>query len=96
MEKTASGEDRMVGDPEKGAEADALDLSGLKCPLPAMWTERALAERRPGARLTVTADDPLARLDIAHLCAAGGHEILEVEALGGSAIRFVIRRGPNA
>ena len=96
MEKAASGEDRMAGDPEKGVAADALDLSGLKCPLPAMWTERALAERPPGARLTVTADDPLARLDISHLCAAGGHEILKVEALGGGTLRFVIRRGPDA
>jgi tRNA 2-thiouridine synthesizing protein A len=86
----------MAGDPEKGVAADELDLGGLKCPLPAMWTERALAERPPGSRLTVTADDPLARLDIAHLCTTGGHEILEVEALGGTAVRFVIRRGPDA
>ena len=96
MKKTVSGEDRMAGDPEKGVAADELDLGGLKCPLPAMWTERALAERPPGSRLTVTADDPLARLDIAHLCATRGHEILKVEALGCTAVRFVIRRGPDA
>ena len=45
-----------------------LDLRGLKCPLPALHTARRLKALAPGARLSVVADDPMAAIDIPHLC----------------------------
>ena len=45
-----------------------LDLRGLKCPLPALYTAKRLQALVPGARLSVVADDPMAAIDIPHLC----------------------------
>ncbi|TFF18067.1 hypothetical protein E3C22_22475 [Jiella endophytica] len=69
-----------------------LDLRGLRCPLPALRTARRLATMATGKRLTVLADDPLAAIDIAHLCREDGHQLVEsVEE--GSFRRFVIVAG---
>lgn len=91
------GEDRIdAGDAKEalpGTTPAPLDLRGLKCPLPAIRAAKALATSAPGAVLTVLADDPLAPLDIAHLCAAEGHEILAREAVDARSFRFTIRRG---
>ena len=50
-----------------------LDLRGLKCPLPALLTKKALAKLQPGTVLVVQADDPMAVVDIPHMCNAEGH-----------------------
>jgi len=55
--------------------SDALDLRGLKCPLPALLARRALARLPAGTRLRVTADDPLAAVDIPHMCHHEGHTV---------------------
>ncbi len=57
---------------------ETLDLRGLKCPLPALMTRRALARLPRGAVLTVTADDPLAAVDIPHMCHQEGHAVESV------------------
>ena len=41
-----------------------LDLRGLKCPLPALYTRKALAGLAPGDVLFVACTDPLADIDI--------------------------------
>ena len=41
-----------------------LDLTGLKCPLPALLARKALARLAPGARLEVHCTDPMAVIDI--------------------------------
>ncbi len=41
-----------------------LDLMGLKCPLPALKTRKALKSQPAGNRLVVIANDPLAEIDI--------------------------------
>jgi tRNA 2-thiouridine synthesizing protein A len=48
--------------------ARELDLTGLKCPLPSLMTARALRAMKEGERLAVTVTDPLAPLDLKHLC----------------------------
>ncbi|MBO0663644.1 sulfurtransferase TusA family protein [Jiella sp. MQZ9-1] len=50
-----------------------LDLRGLRCPLPALRTRASLAGLQPGMSIRVLADDPLAAVDIAHLCQSDGH-----------------------
>jgi tRNA 2-thiouridine synthesizing protein A len=44
-----------------------LDLRGLKCPLPALRTRKALSGMRPGDLLIVACTDPLAAIDIPSL-----------------------------
>jgi tRNA 2-thiouridine synthesizing protein A len=69
-----------------------LDLSGLKCPLPALRTRKALRALAPGARLAVTTTDPLAGIDIPNVVREEG-AALEAQERCGPASRFVIRRG---
>lgn len=71
---------------------EVLDLRGLKCPLPALMTKKALAKCVPGARLTMLADDPLARIDIAHMCHGEGHTLTRVTT-HESHSEFCITRG---
>ena len=53
-----------------------LDLVGLKCPLPALKTRKALERLGPGDRLRVISTDPLAGVDIPHLVRQSG-DLLE-------------------
>lgn len=52
---------------------ETLDLRGLKCPLPALLAKKALARCAPGTKLMVLADDPMAVVDIPHMCHGEGH-----------------------
>ena len=60
-----------------------MDLRGLKCPLPAMMTRKALARLKPGACLIALADDPLASVDIPHMCHSEGHAVESVASRDG-------------
>ena len=70
---------------------ETLDLRGLKCPLPALMARRALARLGPGAIVTVLASDPLAAVDIPHMCGEEGHEVENVTRQD-THILFRIRR----
>ena len=41
-----------------------LDLTGLKCPLPALMTRKAMRALDIGARIEVHCTDPMAAIDI--------------------------------
>jgi tRNA 2-thiouridine synthesizing protein A len=64
------------GDPPTMAEK-TLDLRGLKCPLPALRTRKALAGMRPGDLLIVECTDPLAGIDIPNLVRETGDRLEE-------------------
>jgi tRNA 2-thiouridine synthesizing protein A len=49
------------------ARLTKLDLAGLKCPLPALRTRKALKALTPGDRLEVLCTDPMSVIDIPHL-----------------------------
>jgi tRNA 2-thiouridine synthesizing protein A len=72
-------------------EEEVLDLIGLKCPLPALIARKALAAASPGAVLTVLASDPLAVVDIPHMCNEEGHNVESVTRRDGHAL-FRIQR----
>jgi tRNA 2-thiouridine synthesizing protein A len=72
-----------------------LDLKGLKCPLPVLRSRQALKALAPGALLVVEANDPMAVLDIPHMCNEDGHRLVSVERLEDLA-RFVIARGERS
>lgn len=68
-----------------------LNLSGLKCPLPAMKTRKALSRLKHGDRIRVTCTDPLAAIDIPNLVRETGDR-LDEQAVAGSALTFVITK----
>ena len=74
-------------------DEETLVLTGLKCPLPALMARRALARLAPGARLTVLASDPLAVVDIPHMCGEEGHTVENVTSGEGRSI-FRIQAKP--
>lgn len=67
-----------------------LDLRGLKCPLPALKTRKALARLGAGQLLIVECTDPLAEIDIPHVVAETGHS-LESATRDGDVLVFHIR-----
>lgn len=70
---------------------ETLDLRGLKCPLPALLAKKALARLASGAMLKVLADDPMAAVDIPHMCHGEGHAVDSV-ASHDSYNEFTLRR----
>jgi tRNA 2-thiouridine synthesizing protein A len=62
--------------PRMAERVKELDLKGLKCPLPALRTRKALARLEAGGRLVVLCTDPLSGIDIPHLIHETG-DILE-------------------
>lgn len=79
----------MVNDPETNPEE--LDLRGLKCPLPALFAKRALLRQKPGVLFEVLCDDPLAAVDIPHMCSQEAFEVLSSRREGG-VTRLRLRR----
>jgi tRNA 2-thiouridine synthesizing protein A len=70
---------------------DTLDLRGLKCPLPALFAKRALARAAPGHEIEVLTDDPMAPIDVPHMCRGEGFDVLSLGRDGDSA-RMVLRK----
>jgi tRNA 2-thiouridine synthesizing protein A len=70
---------------------EPLDLRGLKCPLPALLSRRALARLSPGHEIEVLADDPLAAVDIPHMCWQEGYEVVRSES-DGAVVRLLLRK----
>jgi tRNA 2-thiouridine synthesizing protein A len=68
-----------------------IDLRGLKCPLPALRTRKALSRLPAGAMLVVECTDPLAEIDIPNLVRETG-DALEDKARRDDVLVFRIRR----
>ena len=68
-----------------------LDLTGLKCPLPALKTGKALQGLSSGARLEVHCTDPMAAIDIPHLVQQQGHRLVDSRK-DGERLVFVIEK----
>lgn len=69
----------------------SLDLSGLKCPLPALKTRKALAKLAAGDRLNVISTDPLSAIDIPNLIRETGDRLVENTSNGPKLI-FLIEK----
>jgi tRNA 2-thiouridine synthesizing protein A len=88
-------ESDIGGASDRGAHGD-LDLTGLKCPLPVLMTARALKRMQPHSLLRVTVTDPLAPLDLRHLCERDGHTLVGESQNEVGARRIIIRCGPRS
>jgi tRNA 2-thiouridine synthesizing protein A len=68
-----------------------LNLRGLKCPLPALRTKKALGGMQPGDILLVECTDPLAGIDIPNLLNQTG-DTLEQTRKDKKLLTFRIRK----
>ena len=69
-----------------------IDARGRRCPLPILDLARAIGTVDVGETITVEADDPAARPDIAAWCRMRRHEYVgEVSASDGTP-GYVVRR----
>ena len=68
-----------------------LDLTGLKCPLPALKTRKALKALLPGDLLEVHCTDPLAVIDIPNLIQETGDKV-EIRERAEHRVVFMIEK----
>ncbi|MGQ3356059.1 MAG: sulfurtransferase TusA family protein [Phreatobacter sp.] len=73
------------------ADVATLDLKGLKCPLPALKTRKALSRMAAGQRVSVICTDPMAGIDIPHLLRETG-DVLEDQQKGEGTLTFLVRK----
>ncbi len=59
-----------------------LDVRGLSCPLPILWTHKELAALESGELLAMIATDPRYLKDIDSFCRQTGHQLIESSAQG--------------
>ena len=71
--------------------AACFDFRGLKCPLPALFAKRALERTAAGAEIEILTDDPMAPIDVPHMCRQEGFDLLALTRDEGWA-RMVLRR----
>ena len=77
-------------------DADVIiDACGLRCPLPVIRMEAALRRLAPGGKLQITADDPIASVDIPHFAREGGHCCERLPSDVGVCV-FLVTRGEKA
>jgi tRNA 2-thiouridine synthesizing protein A len=74
-----------------GRAQKIIDLRGLKCPLPALRTRKALQGMASGEVIVVECTDPLAAIDIPNLINQTG-DVLEDSARGADLLTFRIRK----
>lgn len=60
-----------------------VDARGHRCPTPSLKLQKAIRDAAPGARLTLLATDPMARIDVPHLIAGLGGETVSIEEAHG-------------
>jgi tRNA 2-thiouridine synthesizing protein A len=68
-----------------------LDLAGLKCPLPALKTRKALKSIAPGDLLEVHCTDPMSVIDIPNLIRETGDRV-DISERSDSRVVFLIEK----
>jgi tRNA 2-thiouridine synthesizing protein A len=81
--------DRTADAPVKADET--LDLRGLKCPLPALFAKRALVRNAHGRVIEVVCDDPMASIDVPHMCLQESFLVLR-EVREGAVVRLWLQK----
>jgi tRNA 2-thiouridine synthesizing protein A len=69
-----------------------LDCRGRRCPLPILDLARHIDDVAVGETITVEADDPAARPDIAAWCRMRGHEYVGAGAAADGTPAYTVRR----
>jgi tRNA 2-thiouridine synthesizing protein A len=63
--------------------ATLIDARGHRCPVPSLRLRKAMEGVPPGARLTLLATDPMARIDVPYLMTDLGGKICKIEEQDG-------------
>ena len=71
--------------------AELFDFRGLKCPLPALLARRALERATEGTEIEILTDDPMAPIDVPHMCRQESFDVVRLERDGDRA-RMVLRK----
>ena len=71
-----------------------VDARGHRCPVPTLRLRRALEDARPGVKVRLLADDPLARIDVPHFANGAGFVVVETGERDGVLSFLVARAGP--
>lgn len=64
-------------------EPEIIDARGHRCPVPTLRLRRALQCQPAGARLTLLATDPMARIDAPFLMEQLGGRVIGIEEVDG-------------
>ncbi|WP_157014744.1 sulfurtransferase TusA family protein [Mesorhizobium xinjiangense] len=72
-----------------------LDLTGLKCPLPALKTRKVLGRLPPGTMLEVRCTDPLASIDIPNLLNETGDRMADQHREGEHIVFLIEKAAAN-
>ena len=67
-----------------------LDARGHHCPVPALRLRRAMSEAGPQSQIELLATDAMARVDIPHLLAEIGGQLLSIREVEGVLIFRVV------
>jgi tRNA 2-thiouridine synthesizing protein A len=73
------------------AALPAVNMRGLKCPLPALKTRKLLSRMKAGELLVIECTDPLTTIDIPNLVRETG-DALEDSVKKGRVLTFRIRK----
>ncbi len=73
------------------AEPAAINMRGLKCPLPALKTRKLLSKMTKGEMLVIECTDPLTTIDIPNLLRETGDELVG-DSKKGRLLTFRIRK----
>ena len=68
-----------------------VDACGHRCPVPTLRLRRALEDARPGVKVRLLADDPLARIDVPHFANGAGFVVVETGERDG-VLSFLVAR----
>lgn len=60
-----------------------VDARGHRCPTPSLKLQKATRDAAPGTRLTLLASDPMARIDVPHLMAGLGGDVVSIDETDG-------------
>jgi tRNA 2-thiouridine synthesizing protein A len=75
-----------------GMNDTTLNLRGLKCPLPALRTRKALSGLKSGDVLTVECTDPLAAIDIPNLIRQTGDSLKDTSRQDDILLFRIVKR----
>lgn len=77
--------------PSAKPDSTYLDAKGMLCPIPVIKAKKLLAKMRPGHSILIETTDPVAQIDIPHMCRQFGFKLLEaVEVPTGH--RFLVQK----
>lgn len=77
--------------PAPAAASLTVDARGHRCPVPTLRLRRALEGSAPGLVVRLLADDPMAKIDVPHFCAAEGYRLM-ASAVDGETLTFEVTR----